>query len=124
MGFKYTLEDLLETADGWAFTSEEDEQIDVILCDDAKQLITTAWWSNGSHWVNSETRLPEIVEHGFLEYSKDVLIYESGNYRIAYLCFKESNKPDSGYRWVYDDYDSKIEGTYWMDLPRNPFKKD
>ena len=96
------LEDSYQTAELGAF------QTDVVPAALAQDLILKAANLHKQVWINSEERLPEIEEYGFSSYSKDVLIYEAGNYRVAYLCFKEGNLPRSGYRWIYDDYDLSL----------------
>ena len=113
-----SLEDILDCLnDGYQFDQDQQTVVPAAL---AQELILQAADLHKPRWIKSTDQLPQIVEHGFLESSKDVLIYERGNYRIAYLSFNEINSPESGYRWTYDDYDCKIDGTYWMPLPNKP----
>ena len=113
------LEDILECLnDGYEFSNFQRTVVPVAL---AQDLILKAANLHKQVWINSEERLPALQRNGFSETSKNVLIYESGYTKVAYLTFRMKNEPESGYMWILDaNRDIPIEGTYWMPLPTAP----
>ena len=76
-------------------------------------------------WINSTEQLPKTVTRGCYEASENVLVYIRDEFRVAYVVFVEDNDSKfSGYHWVFvedkSDYQTKINGTYWMPLPNKP----
>jgi hypothetical protein len=108
------LEDILNCLnDGYEFDSYQRTVVPAAL---AQDLILKAANLHKPKWINSEKRLPELNREGIFEQSENVLIYESGNFWVAYLTFRTYNE----YRWILDAYhDIPIEKTYWMPLPKN-----
>lgn len=117
------LEDILDCLKhGYEFDQDQQTVVPAAL---AQELILRAADLYKPKWIKSEDRLPEVVKHrGFFAYSEDVLVYDRGYYKGAYLCFNTRNPSNPGYKWFYDTYDVSIKNTYWMPLPKPPMVKE
>ena len=112
------LEEILECLDNETFDSG------LVYSSTAQELILKAANLHKPKWIDSTEQLPKTVNRGRYEASENVLVYIRDEFRVAYAVFVAGNDPKSGYHWVFvedeSDYHTKIDGTYWMPLPKPP----